>query len=216
MPQFLYITIESIYFILGLFSIITTLKTWRDNKNRILIAISVYIVAVLLKSIIDILFYLMDLNIDIVIIGNVTIGQIIGNILFVIQLEFILFLKKLTKYYTLPFVITFYLITGRILVNSSVPFILYAMLVGYGSAYLLIRDGKKKQNGLAVGMGLFFLFWALGQTIPIDVFFIFCRLIAMIMLFLGTRRFYEKYVFPDQEKEQKIMGTWISKLVVKE
>ncbi|MFX0023050.1 MAG: hypothetical protein ACFE9S_12055, partial [Candidatus Hermodarchaeota archaeon] len=87
MPQFLYIIIESIYFTLGLFSIITTLKTWRDNKNRILIAISVYIGAVLLKSIIDILFYLLDLNLDIVVIGYVTIGQIIGNILFIIQLE---------------------------------------------------------------------------------------------------------------------------------
>ncbi|MFX0024125.1 MAG: hypothetical protein ACFE9S_17490, partial [Candidatus Hermodarchaeota archaeon] len=169
-----------------------------------------------LKSIIDILFYLLDLNLDIVVIGYVTIGQMIGNILFIIQLEFIFFLKKLTKYYTLPFVIAFYLIAGRILVNSSIPFILYAMLVGYGSAYLLIRDGKKKQNGLAAGMGSFFLFWALGQTIPLDIFFIFCRLIAMIMFFLGTKGFYEKYVFPDLEEEQKIMGTWISKFVVKE
>lgn len=216
MPQFLYIIIESLYLILGIFSIITTLKTWRDNKNRILIAISIYIGAVLLKSIIDILFYLLDLNLDIVVIGYVTIGQIIGNILFIIQLDFIFFLKKLTKYYTLPFVIAFYLIAGRILVNSSIPFILYAMIVGYGSAYLLIRDGKKKQNGLAVGMGLFFLFWALGQTIPFDVFFIFCRLIAMIMLFLGTKGFYEKYVFPDLEEEQRIIETWITKFVSKE
>jgi hypothetical protein len=216
MPQFLYIIVESLYFILGLFSIITTLKTWRDNKNRILLAISVYIGAILLKSIIDILFYLLDLNLDIEVIGFVTIGQIIGNILFIVQLEFIFFLKKLTKYYTLPFIIAFYLIAGRIIVNSSIPFISYAMIVGYGSAYILIRDGKKKQNGLAVGMGLFFLFWALGQTIPLEVFFIFCRLSAMIMLFLGTRNFYEKYVFPDLEEEQKIMGSWITKFVVKE
>ncbi|MFX1277994.1 MAG: hypothetical protein ACFFA3_01160 [Promethearchaeota archaeon] len=216
MPQFLYMIIEGMYFIFGLLSIKITLNTWKDNKNRILIAISVYMIAVLMKSVIDMLFYLLDLNLDVEIIGYVTIGQIIGNILFVIQLEFIFFLKKLTKLYTLPFIIAFYLIAGRIQVNSALPFIIYAMLVGYGSAYLLIKDGKRKLNGQAVGMGLFFLLWALGQTVPIEVFFIFCRLFAMILLFLGTKGFYEKYIFPDLEEEKKIMGAWIAKFVIKD
>jgi len=216
MPEFHYVIIESLYFIFGLLSIINTSKIWRDNKNRILLAISIYICALLIRSILDIYIYLLDLNIDVAFIGYVTIGQIIGNILFVIQLEFIFYLKKLTKLYTLPFIIAFYIIAGRILIDSPMPFITYAMIVGYGSAYLLIKDGKKKQNGLAVGMGLFFLIWALGQTIPFDRLFIFCRLIGMIFLFLGTKGFYEKYVFLDQEEEQKIMGTWISKLVVKD
>ncbi|MFX0029386.1 MAG: hypothetical protein ACFE8B_09265, partial [Candidatus Hermodarchaeota archaeon] len=179
MPQFLYMIIEGLYFIFGLLSINITLNTWKDNKNRILIAISIYMIAVLTKSIIDMLFYLLDLKLDLEIIGYVTIGQIIGNVLFIIQLEFMFFLKKLTKLYTLPFIIAFYLITGRILVDSPIPFIIYAMLVGYGSAYLLIKDGKRKLNGLAIGMGLFFLLWALGQTVPVEAFFIFCRLFAM-------------------------------------
>jgi len=208
--------IEGLYFIFGTLSINIILNAWKDNKNRILIAISIYMIAVLMKSIIDMLFYLLDLNLDVEIIGYVTIGQIIGNILFVIQLEFMFFLKKLIKLYTLPFIIAFYLITGRILVNSPLPFIIYAMLVGYGSAYLLIKDGKRKLNGLAVGMGLFFLLWALGQTIPVEVFFLFCRLFAMIMLFLGTKGFYEKYIFPDLEEEKKIMGVWIAKFVIKD
>jgi len=98
------------------------------------------------------------------------------------------------------------------------PFIIYAMIVGYGSAYILIRDGKKRQNGLAIGMGLFFLLWGLGQTIAPRTPIIFSgfRLAAMIALFAGTRGFYEKYVWPDTIKEEKIMNTWITKLVVKE
>ncbi|MFW9829244.1 MAG: hypothetical protein ACFFEY_16840 [Candidatus Thorarchaeota archaeon] len=102
------------------------------------------------------------------------------------------------------------------LVDSPIPFISYAMLVSYGSAYYLIKDGKTMRNGLAIGMGLFFLFWGMGQSIPLEVLFLYFRLIAMIFLFLGTRGFYEKYVFPDQEEEQKIMGSWIAKFVVKD
>jgi hypothetical protein len=105
---------------------------------------------------------------------------------------------------------------GRILVDSSIPFITYALIISYGSAYILIRDGKRKQNGLAVGMGLFFLFWGLGQTLQLELLFVILRLVAMVTLFLGTRGFYEKYVFPDQEEEKRIMGTWISKFVVKD
>ena len=216
MPQYHYMIIESIYLIIGLLSIINTVKTWKDNRNRILIAISIYIGAILVRSILDVFIYLFDINLDFLIVGYVSIGQIIGNILFLIQLNFVFFLKKLTKLYTLPFIIAFYLIVGRILVNSSLPFIIYAMIFGYGSAYILIRDGKSKRIGFAVGMGLFFLFWGLSQTIQLDVFFISSRLIAIITLFLGTIGFYEKYVFPDQEEERKVMATWIAKIVVKE
>jgi hypothetical protein len=208
--------IESMYFIFGLLSIINTIKTWRDNKNRILIAISIYMIAVLMRSIFDILIYLLDFNLDVVVIGYVTIGQIIGNILFIIQLEFMFFLKKLIKLYTLPFIIAFYIIIGRILIDSSIPFITYAMIVSYATAYLLIRDGKRKRNGLAIGMGLFFLLWGFGQTFQFEVLMFSFRLIAMIFLFLGTRGFYEKYVFLDKQEEQKIMGTWITKFVVKD
>lgn len=86
--------IESIYFIIGLLSTISTIKSWRENKNKILIAISIYLVAILIKSMIDVLIFLFDINLDVLVIGYVTIGQIIGNILFLIQVEFMFFLKK--------------------------------------------------------------------------------------------------------------------------
>ncbi|MFX1501372.1 MAG: hypothetical protein ACFFDH_10470 [Promethearchaeota archaeon] len=209
---------EVIYFTLGILAMITTLKRWIENKNRILIAISVYIAAVLIRSFIDIMIYITGFTLDIKLAGTLTIGQVIGNLLFIIQLEFIFFLKKYPKFYSFPVIIAFYLIFGRILVDSAIPFIMYAMLVSYSSAYFLIRDGKKRHNGLAIGMGLFFLMWGLGQTIGpnSEVVFLTFRLIAMLTLFAGTRGFYEKYVWPNQEIEQKIMNTWITKLVAKE
>ena len=49
-----------------------TLNKWKDNKNRALIAISVYMVAVLLRSLVDIAVWAFDLNIDVIlfVIGN--------------------------------------------------------------------------------------------------------------------------------------------------
>ncbi len=216
MPELGFLIVEIAYFILGVISVVTMIKHWKLNSNRMLIAVSIYIIAVLVRSIIDIAIYSFDLNIDVIVAGGLTIGMILGFILFTIQLEFLLYLKDLPKLYTLPLICSLYLALGRVLVDTTMPFIIYAMIVSYGSAYFLIKNGRKSRNGLAIGMGLFFLIWGLGSTFQIENLFVILRLVAMMTLFLGTRGFYEKYVFVDVEEEQKIMGTWIAKLVVKD
>lgn len=216
MPELGFLIIEIAYFILGVISVITMIKHWKMNSNRMLIAVSIYIIAILFRSIIDIAIYSFDLNIDVKVAGGLTIGMIMGFILFTIQLEFLLYLKDLPKLYSLPVITSLYLALGRTLVDTSMPFIIYAMIVSYGSAYFLIKDGRKSRNGLAIGMGLFFLIWGLGSTFQVETLFVILRLVAMVALLLGTRGFYEKYVFVNVEEEQKIMGTWIAKLVLKE
>jgi hypothetical protein len=216
MAEFGFLVVEIIYFTFGILTILKTMKNWKLNKNRMLLAVTVYISAVLVRSIIDMGVYASGFDIDITVAGGLNIGMIMGFILFTIQLEFMFYLMDLPKLYTLPVIITTYLMMGRILVDSSMPFIIYAMITGYGSAFFLIKDGRKSRNGLAIGMGLFFLFWGLGSTFQIEILFVSLRLVAMIALFLGTKGFYEKYVFVNIEEEQKIMGTWIAKLVVKE
>ena len=216
MAEIALLVMELVYFIMGAMAIFTTLKHWKVNKNRMLMAATIYISAVLVRSIIDIAIYSFDLDIDIQVAGGLTIGMILGFILFTIQLEFMFYLKDLPKLFTLPLITSFYLAIGRVLIDSATPFIVYAMIVSYGSAYFLIQDGRKSRNGLAIGMGLFFLIWGIGQLFQIEVVFISFRIVAMLALFLGTRGFYEKYVFVNVEEEQKIMGTWIAKLVVKE
>ncbi len=216
MPELGFLIAEIAYFVLGVISVSTMIKHWKMNSNRMLIAVSIYIIAVLFRSIIDIAIYSFDLNIDVKVAGGLTIGMIMGFILFTIQIEFLLYLKDLPKLYTLPLFSSFYLALARVLVDSTMPFIIYAMIISYGSAYFLIKDGRKSRNGLAIGMGLFFLFWGLGSTFQIEILFVALRFTAMVALLLGTRGFYEKYVFINVEEEQKIMGTWIAKLVVKD
>lgn len=216
MADIVLLILELVFFTLGVMTFFTTLKDWKMTKNRMLIAVSIYLAVLLGKSINDIVIYLFDLEIDIIVAGGLTTGLIIGLVLFAIQLEFLLYLKDLPKLYTLPFFCSFYLALGRVLVDSSMPFIVYAMIVSYGSAYFLIKDGRKSRNGLAIGMGLFFLIWGLGAQFQIDTVLISFKLVAMVALLLGTRGFYEKYVVVNIEDEQKVIETWIARLVVKE
>ena len=216
MADIVLLIMELVFFTLGVITVFTTLKDWKMTKNRMLIAVSIYLAVLLGKSINDIVIYLFDLEIDIIVAGGLTTGLIIGLVLFAIQLEFLFYLKDLPKLYTLPFFCSFYLALGRVLVDSSMPFVVYAMIVSYGSAYFLIKDGRKSRNGLAIGMGLFFLIWGLGAQFQIDTVLISFKLVAMVALLLGTRGFYEKYVVVNIEDEQKVIETWIARLVVKE
>ncbi|NVM46931.1 MAG: hypothetical protein HWN79_18650, partial [Candidatus Lokiarchaeota archaeon] len=72
MPEVGFLIVEITYFILGVISVIPMIKHWKMNSNRMLIAVSIYIIAVLLRSIIDIAIYSFDLDIDILVAGGLT------------------------------------------------------------------------------------------------------------------------------------------------
>jgi hypothetical protein len=211
-----YLIFEVLIIVFGILSLVPVYRNWRDGKNRMYIAIFAYTAGVIGYSLINALTYLLEFDTNVYLVGGLRFGYVLGYILFTIQFEFMLYLRGLIKLYTMPFIASFYLMIGNILNTSVMPFILYAIVVSYTPAYFLLRDGKKKRNGLAFGMGLFFLTWGIGQIIPIGIVMEIFRVIAIFMFFLGTRGFYEKYIFVNQEEEQKIVGTWISKFVVKE
>jgi hypothetical protein len=216
LPQYDLLICEIITFTIGSLALLNVIKNWKQNKNRILIAISIYLIAVLLRSTIDVVIYLLDINLDFKVIGYLPFGLILANLLLAIQLEFMFYLKKLTKFYSFPPVMAFYILVGRVLVNSGLVFIIYITIATFSSAYFLIKDGRNKHNGLAVGMGIFFIMWGVGQMIPIPMFLAVFKVIGMIGMYLGTRGFYERYIFVNVQEEEKIISTWISKLVVKE
>lgn len=197
-------------------TLIPVLKSWRDTKNRMYMAVLILTFGIIGYSLINLFTFILEVDTNAYLIGGLRIGYILGYILATIQFEFMLYLRRFIKFYTLPFIIAFYLLFGNILVVNSLPFIIYLSFVGFVPAYFLIRDGKRKHNGLAFGMGLLFLIWGIGQTIPVTIVVEIFRITAIIVFFLGTRGFYEKYLFPVKEEEERIMGTWISKLVVKE
>ncbi|TFG03049.1 MAG: hypothetical protein EU542_03420 [Promethearchaeota archaeon] len=208
--------VEALIVVFFVLALRITFKNWRDTKNRMYIAVSVYAGAVISNSILTLLSSMIGIDKEAHIVGYLKIGIIIAHILFLVQFEFILYLRRLTKLYTLPFIATFYLILSELINPSAIPFIIYAAILTYPPAYFLLRDGKKNRNGLAIGMGLFFLFWGLGYVIQIAVVFNMLKIFSAVAFYLGAIGFYETYLFPNQEDEEKIVGTWISKLVIKE
>ena len=70
MAEFGFLVVEIIYFTFGILTILKTMKNWKLNKNRMLLAVTVYISAVLVRSIIDMGVYASGFDIDITVAGG--------------------------------------------------------------------------------------------------------------------------------------------------
>ena len=97
--------------------------------------------------------------------------------------------------------------------TNRFDFLVAIVFMLFSFIYVIIQDDSWM---VFFGMGLFFLIWGIGQAIPVEMVMEIFRAIAIYVFFLGTRGFYEKYIFVNQEEEQKIVGTWIAKFVAKE
>ena len=197
-------------------SIFQVTKKWREDKNRMYLVIILYIMTLVFVSLIYIMSVFTEFNTSIVIGGNLTFGLALAFFTNVIQVEFLLYIRKYNKLYTLPLIATLYIAFGLLLNSSTIFFVLYSIVVGFGLSSVLIRDGKKQRNGLAMGMGIFFLIYGIGAMLRNDMLLDIFRVAGIVVLFVSSTGFFEKYVFVNEEAEKRIMGTWISKLVVKE
>lgn len=197
-------------------SIFQVTKKWREDKNRMYFIINIYIVTLILVSLIYIMAVFTEFNTSIVIGGKLTVGLALAFFTNIIQVEFVLYLRKYNKLYTLPVIATLYIAFGLLLNGSTIIFVLYSMVVGFGLSSVLIRDGKKQRNGLAMGMGIFFLIYGIGAMLRSDMLLDIFRVAGVLVFFVSSTGFFEKYVFVNEDVEKRIMGTWISKLVVKE
>jgi hypothetical protein len=197
-------------------SIFQVTKKWREDKNKMYLVIILYVVTLVLVSLMYIMAIFTEFNTSIVIGGNLTVGLALAFFTNVVQVEFVLYLRKYNKLYTLPLIATFYIAFGLLLNSSTIFFVIYAMVVGFGFSSVLIRDGKKQRNGLAMGMGIFFLIYGIGSMFRSEMLLDIFRVAGVVIFYVSSTGFFEKYVFVNEEAEKRIMGTWISKLVVKE
>ena len=197
-------------------SIFQVTKKWREDKNKMYLVIILYVLTLVFVSLIYIMAVFTEFNTSIVIGGKLTVGLALAFFTNIIQVEFVLYLRKYNKLYTLPVIATLYIAFGLLLNGSTIIFVLYSMVVGFGLSSVLIRDGKKQRNGLAMGMGIFFLIYGIGAMLRSDMLLDIFRVVGIVVLYVSSTGFFEKYVFVNEDVEKRIMGTWISKLVVKE
>jgi len=207
------LTLEIIFLIFCVITIIIILRTYFENKESVYIGLIAFFAAMLFNSIFRVT------NIVIIFGARLSFSNIIALVIFDIQLIFFLYLKKLKKFYYLPIVASFYLGFGLYENETLIFFISYAVVIGFIIPVILLREGRKTRNGLAFGLGLFFLIYGLGKMLEIPIVPEFVpeilRIVGIIVSTLAVLEFFDKYLFHDREEKERIQSAWISKLTAK-
>ena len=207
------LTLEIIFLIFCVITIIIILRTYFENRESVYIGLIAFFAAMLFNSIYRVT------NLDLVIGGGLSFSNFVALIIFDIQLIFFLYLKKLKRFYYLPIVASFYLGFGLYVNETLIFFISYAVVIGFIIPVILLREGRKTRNGLAFGLGLFFLIYGLGKMLQIPIVPDFVpeilRIVGIIVSTLAVLEFFDKYLFHDKEEKERIQSAWISKLTAK-
>jgi len=210
----IFLILEVVFLIFCVITILIILKTYFEIRESIYLGLMVFFVAMLFNSIFRItnLFFI---ELDLVIGAKLSLSNIIALLIFTIQLRFFLYIKKLKKLYWLPLIASFYIGFGLFVNDSLVFFISYAVVIGFVIPVILLREGRKTRNGLAFGLGLFFLIYGLGKMLQVPFIPEILRIIGIIVSTLAVLEFFDKYIFHDKEEKERIQSAWISKLTAK-
>jgi len=212
------LTLEIIFLIFCVITIIIILRTYFENRESVYIGLIAFFAAMLFNSIFRVT-NLFNITLDLVFGARLSFSNIIALVIFDIQLIFFLYLKKLKKFYYLPIVASFYLGFGLYVNETLIFFISYAVVIGFVIPVILLREGRKTRNGLAFGLGLFFLIYGLGKMLQIPIVPDFVpeilRIVGIIVSTLAVLEFFDKYLFHDKEEKERIQSAWISKLTAK-
>ena len=212
------LTLEIIFLIFCVITIIIILRTYFENRESVYIGLIAFFAAMLFNSIFRVTNRF-NITLDIPLGAGLSFSNIIALVIFDIQLIFFLYLKKLKNFYYLPIVASFYLGFGLYVNETLIFFISYAVVIGFVIPVILLREGRKTRNGLAFGLGLFFLIYGLGKMLQIPIVPDFVpeilRIVGIIVSTLAVLEFFDKYLFHDKEEKERIQSAWISKLTAK-
>ena len=208
------LTLEMIFLFFSVITIIIILRTYFENRESVYIGLIAFFAAMLFNSIFRVT-NLFNITLDLVLGARLSFSNVIALVIFDIQLIFFLYLKKLKKFYYLPIVASFYLGFGLYIDETLIFFISYAVVIGFIIPVILIREGRKTRNGLAFGLGLFFLIYGLGKMLQVPIVPEILRIVGIIVSTLAVLEFFDKYLFHDKEEKERIQSAWISKLTAK-
>ena len=206
--------LEIVFLIFCILTIIIILRTYLEIRESVYLGLIVFFAAMLFNSIFR-LTTVFFITLDLVIGIRLSFSNIIALLIFTIQLRFFLYLKKLKKLYWLPLIASLYIGFGLFVNESLIFFISYAVVIGFIIPVILLREGRKTRNGLAFGLGLFFLIYGLGKMLQFPLVPEILRIIGIIISTLAVLEFFDKFLFQDKEEKEKIQSAWISKLTDK-
>lgn len=206
--------LEVVFLIFCIVTILIILRTYLEIRESIYLGLILFFAAMLFNSIFR-LTSLFFIALDLVFGARLSLSNIVALLIFSIQLRFFFYLKKLVKLYWLPLVASLYIGFGLFVNDSLIFFISYAVVIGFVIPVILLREGSKKRNGLAFGLGLFFLIYGLGKMLQIPIVPEILRIVGIIISTLAVLEFFDKHLFHDKEEKERIQSAWISKLTAK-
>ena len=210
----IFVIIEALFILICVLAHKAVIKEWGENHNKINIALVVYIASYELTALYRIISIVQP-EFNIVFGEALTIIHILSMISLCLQLGFLFYIKKQRKLYSSPIIIAFYIGAGLMIVDSALIFIVYAASSAIITFIFLIQEGKKNNNGLAIGLGVFIIIFGMSSMIKVLILQAIVQLISVVILLAGTSRFIDKFMLLDKEKELKISNVWISRMVIK-
>lgn len=143
------------------------------------------------------------------------------------QLQFVLYILRAYKFYSVPPVLLFFLALGLYQYNDMTAYNIVMIPLAYVVSILFLWKGARNKDGLTFAIGVFSLFdygipyfihspmrfMAGMEGIILYLPLLGGALFAIAYLNLGTWGWLDRHVFYDKERERKIKNAWVSRLI---
>ena len=208
--------LESLHMLLLLYILYCKIKKFIKEKN--LLDFSFLLVVVLTACLGVYNAYLNCLfasrgHIERVYIGNIEISWIMGFLCSALYFWFLLNLLKAKRWYSLPFVASFYLIIYGYFTPAPLLFQIYIAVTFIPGSIALIVDAIKRKHGLSFSIGVSVVLFLFTEAFISPQFFVLyysLEYVLLIVLLLGVTGWWDRNVFYDREYANKIKNTWIA------
>ncbi len=201
--------LEIVVITLAALSEVPLVKKLKETRNKLFLGVILILITIQIASIFQILLYF---QITLTIGKALILSELLWLILLTIISLFLLYLKNLKKFYTLPIVVSFFIGFGLVLFDDFTAYIIYTGISGVLGSILLLLDGKKNNNGLVFSMGIALLINVLGAIIVflfyLEIVGSIIGIVGMVVLVLGSYEIIDKYFLVDKEEEKKIKSSY--------
>jgi hypothetical protein len=139
-----------------------------------------------------------------------------GLICSAVYFWFLLNLLEAKRWYSLPFVASFYLIIYGYFTPSPLLIQIYIAITFIPGSIALVINAIKRKHGLSFSIGVSVVLFMFTEAFISPQFFaIYYSLeyVLLIVLLLGVNGWWDRKVFYDREYTNKIKNTWIAHLI---
>jgi hypothetical protein len=206
---------EIIFIFLGILTGTMVTIDWKKDKNKMNLYLIMAISFIFSLSILNILLFL---EIDIIqgIIDIILLRQISSIIYIGIFLVFLFYLKGFKRYYTLPLVVSFFLILALLINSDGSMVLIYTIITSVIMIGFFLFDGIKNKNGTVFTLGFFIMFYSISFLIyPFYIAQIILKIIAIFVLLVGVSGFINRYLLVDKKEQEKLKNIWIARMIRK-